>query len=82
MKSQLFILSLFVLIGLPGVAGQVSLEPKRTHIEFDEQVIRGQVNEPDVIPVNAAKRFNFAKLVKMRENFAPEMSRTAEEIGK
>ena len=53
---------------------------KRTTIDFDDQLIRGELKKPELFYILQKKQFNFGRLIKLRENFLPEMKRTAEEL--
>ena len=53
---------------------------KRTTINFEDQLIKGQNQKPDLLYLLQKKQFNFKRLIKLRENFIPEMRRTAEDI--
>jgi hypothetical protein len=58
-----------------------SQEDKRTtSINFEDELIEGEVKKPELLYLLQRKQFNFKRLIKLRENFLPEMSRTAEEI--
>jgi len=53
---------------------------KRTNINFEDQLVRGEVQKPELFYILQKKQFNFNKLIKMRENFIPEMKKTADDI--
>lgn len=55
-------------------------EPKRTVIDFEEDLIQGDRTNPELFYLLERKQFNYKKLIRLRENFLPEMRRTAEEI--
>lgn len=55
---------------------------KRTNIDFEDQLIQGEVKKPELFYLLQKKQFNFGKLIKLRENFVPEMTKTAEDIEK
>jgi len=55
---------------------------KRTNVDFEDQLIQGDVQKPELFYLLQKKQFNFGKLIKLRENFIPEMSKTAEDIEK
>ena len=56
--------------------------PKRTNVDFEDQLVQGEVKKPELFYLLQKKQFNFGKLIKLRENFVPEMSKTAEDIEK
>lgn len=57
-------------------------EKKTTAINFEDELIEGEVKKPELLYLLQKKQFNFKRLIKLRENFLPEMERTAEEIGR
>lgn len=60
-----------------GTAGK-----KRTNIDFEDQLVQGEVKKPELFYLLQKKQFNFGKLIRLRENFVPEMQKTAEDIEK
>jgi hypothetical protein len=66
-----------------GAAAQqkaASSDKKTTAINFEDELIEGDVKKPELLYLLQKKQFNFKRLIKLRENFIPEMNRTAEEI--
>ena len=57
-------------------------KPKRTTVDFEDQLVQGEVKKPELFYLLQKKQFNFGKLIKLRENFIPEMTKTAEDIEK
>ncbi|MCC6276356.1 MAG: hypothetical protein IT289_00420 [Oligoflexia bacterium] len=55
---------------------------KRTTVDFEDQLVQGEVKKPELFYLLQKKQFNFGKLIKLRENFVPEMTQTAEDIEK
>lgn len=53
---------------------------KTSSINFEDELIQGQANKPELLYLLQKKQFNFKRLIKLRKNFLPEMRRTAEEI--
>ena len=53
---------------------------KRTTINFEDELIEGEVQKPELLYLLQKKQFNFKRLIKLRKNFLPEMRRTAEDI--
>ena len=73
-----FIVSLLMLIDVSHA--QDSERKKRTVINFEDELIEGDVKKPELSYLLQKKQFNFGKLIKLRENFVPEMQSTAEKI--
>lgn len=55
-------------------------DKKTTAINFEDELIEGEVKKPELMYLLQKKQFNFKRLIKLRENFLPEMNRTAEGI--
>ncbi len=55
-------------------------DKKTTTINFDDELVGGEVKKPELLYLLQKKQFNFKRLIKLRENFIPEMNRTAEDI--
>ena len=66
----------FALAQAPGKPG------KRTTVDFEDQLVQGEVKKPELFYLLQKKQFNFGKLIKLRENFIPEMDKTSEDIEK
>ena len=55
-------------------------DKKKTSIDFEDELIEGELKKPELFYLLQKKQFNFKRLIKLRENFLPEMRRTAEDI--
>lgn len=55
-------------------------QPKRTTINFEDQLIKGQNQKPDLLYLLQKKQFNYKRLIRLREDFLPEMRETSNEI--
>jgi hypothetical protein len=53
---------------------------KRTSIDFEDQLINGDVRKPELFYLLQKKQINFGRLIKLRENFLPELERTSEDV--
>jgi hypothetical protein len=53
---------------------------KTTDINFEDELIEGEVKKPELMYLLQKKQFNFKRLIKLRENFLPEMNRASESI--
>ncbi len=56
-------------------------DKRTTSINFEDELVEGEVKKPELLYLLQKKQFNFKRLIKLRENFLPEMNRTSEEIG-
>ncbi|MEK6628961.1 MAG: hypothetical protein AABY53_10065 [Bdellovibrionota bacterium] len=89
--SYAFILIIvFVLTGLPiyaqtstNVADKATSQAKSVKkqvISFEDELIEGSVDKPDLFYLFQKKNFNYKRLIRLRENFFPEMRRSTEDI--
>ncbi len=83
--ATLIIAAMTVFLGHFGHA-QVTVKstnqgPIRTErIQFDDELVEGEVRKPELFYLLQKKQFNYKRLIKLRENFLPEMRRDAEKI--
>ena len=55
-------------------------KPRTATIDFEDELIEGEVKKPELFYLLQKKQFNFKRLIKLRNNFLPEMRRTSEEL--
>jgi hypothetical protein len=55
-------------------------DKRRTTIDFEDELVEGELKKPELFYLLQKKQFNFKRLIKLRENFLPEMRRDADEI--
>ena len=77
---RLFLIFSISILGLSIAFAQKSKKPKRTTINFEDQLIKGQNQKPDLLYLLQKKQFNYKRLIRLRENFLPEMRETATEV--
>ena len=53
---------------------------KKTTVNFEDQLIEGQAQKPDLLYLLQKKKFNYKKLIRLRENFLPELRQSADEM--
>jgi hypothetical protein len=66
--------------GAVSSSGSAGGDKKTTSINFEDELVEGEVKKPDLLYLLQKKQFNFKRLIKLRENFLPEMNRTSEDI--
>ena len=59
---------------------KASGEKRQTKIDFEDELVEGEVKKPELFYLLQKKQFNFKRLIKLREDFLPEMRRDADEI--
>ena len=68
------ILSLSGVVSSLGMAQNRKEEPKKKHtLNFDDELIEGGIQKPELMYLLQKKNFNFKKLIRLREHFLPEM---------
>lgn len=70
-------------VAVPGsdeaAANKIKAE-KKTSINFEDELIEGSAQKPDLFYLFQKNNFKFKKLIRLRENFIPEMARNAEDV--
>ncbi len=77
-KNSMTIVSVLVMILLGGHAQ--AQDKKRTTIDFEDQLVEGQARKPELFYLLQQRQFNFQRLIRLREDFLPEMERAAEGV--
>ena len=49
-------------------------------LKFQDQLVEGGVAQPNLFYLLQKRNFNYKRLIKLRENFLPEMKRSSEDI--
>lgn len=55
-------------------------QTKKQSLNFEDELIEGTAQKPDLFYMFQKNNFKFKKLIKLRENFLPEMTKNAEDI--
>ena len=53
---------------------------KRTNIDFEDELVEGSAQKPELFYLLQKKQFNYKRLIKLREDFVPEMKGTAQQV--
>lgn len=53
---------------------------KTSRIDFEDELVEGELKKPELFYLLQKKQFNFKRLIKLREDFLPEMRRDADEV--
>jgi hypothetical protein len=53
---------------------------KKTTLNFEDELVEGQTSKPELFYLFQKKNFNYKRLIRLRENFLPEMRKTSEDI--
>lgn len=60
-------------------ASEKKTEKKQT-LNFEDELVTGASEKPELFYLFQKKNFNYRRLIRLRENFLPEMRRTSEEV--
>ncbi len=83
MKKFIFGVSLILLffgLALHSVASEAKKKKGRVVINFQDELLRGNVSSPNPFHLFHNKQLDYGRFIKFRKNFLPEMRRTAQEI--
>lgn len=58
----------------------VSKKERKATLNFEDELVEGATQKPELFYLFQKKNFNYKRLIKLRENFLPEMRRTTEDI--
>ena len=82
-RAVTIILSIsFLLVGSLSTYAQAQSKAKKhkQSINFEDELIQGEVKGTDLLYLLSRKQFNYKKLIKLRKDFLPEMRRSAESV--
>jgi hypothetical protein len=84
--TGLIIFALGLILSLPSAFAQSKAgahQPaKRTSVNFEDQLIEGQTQKPELFYLLQQRNNNYKRLIRLRENFLPEMRKTAEDMSR
>jgi len=55
-------------------------EPRKQSLTFEDEMVEGSTQKPELFYLFQKKNFNFTRMIKLRDNFLPEMKRSAEDV--
>lgn len=53
---------------------------RKAQLNFEDELVEGGTQKPELFYLFQKKNFNYKRLIKLRENFLPEMRRSTEDI--
>jgi hypothetical protein len=59
---------------------KVNKGEKVKNLNFEDELVEGETDKPELFYLFQKKNFNYKRLIKLRENFLPEMRKTSEEV--
>lgn len=77
----IMILGAILVLSEVSLAQTTQIKPGRKQtLNFEDELVEGRAQKPELFYLFQKKNFNYARLIKLRENFLPEMRRTSEDI--
>ncbi|NUM57084.1 MAG: hypothetical protein HUU56_00555 [Bdellovibrionaceae bacterium] len=58
----------------------VKIKDKKATLNFEDELVEGSTQKPELFYLFQKKNFNYKRLIKLRENFLPEMRKTSEDV--
>lgn len=59
---------------------QAKKAPRTTQLDFEDELIEGNVSSPDLLFILKSKNANYGRLLKLRDHFLPEINATKYDI--
>lgn len=56
------------------------VKTRKAQLNFEDELVEGGTQKPELFYLFQKKNFNYKRLIKLRENFLPEMRKTTEDI--
>ncbi|MBC7370972.1 MAG: hypothetical protein H7326_05365, partial [Bdellovibrionaceae bacterium] len=63
-----------------GAAKPKAKGTRTQRLNFEDELVEGSTQKPELFYLFQKKNFNYKRLIKLRENFKPEMRKTSEDI--
>jgi hypothetical protein len=60
--------------------GKKAAGKKSTTIDFEDQLVEGTAAKPELFYLLQKKQFNNKRLIRLRDDFLPEMRKTSEDV--
>ena len=76
--SLVFLMSL--LFSFDAFAQKNNRKSKKQVLDFEDQLVEGEVNRSELLFLLQKKRYNLGRLIQLREDFLPEMRRGRQKI--
>jgi hypothetical protein len=69
-----------LMMSAPAFAQADAKKSKQQTLSFEDELVEGESQKPELAYLLQKRNFNYKKLIKLRENFLPEMRRTSEDV--
>jgi hypothetical protein len=74
------ILMTFIMLGLSPFLQAQEKKDRQIEINFEDELIRGDIKKPELFYLLQRKQFNFRRMINLRDDFIPEMKSTGKRI--
>lgn len=74
------LVSLITAPALAQSAQNQTKDPHKQSLSFEDELVEGKADKPELFYLFQKKNFNYKRLIRLRDNFLPEMRKTSEEI--
>lgn len=76
------IIPLLIVLSHMNAYGQSRIKkaPRTTQLNFEDELIEGNVSSPDLLFILKSKNANYGRLLKLRDHFLPEINATKYDI--
>ncbi len=64
----------------PAQSDMIKPREKKATLSFEDELVEGTTQKPELYYLFQKKNFNYKRLIRLRENFLPEMRKTSEEL--
>jgi hypothetical protein len=64
----------------PAQSNAVKSKEKKASLSFEDELVEGGTQKPELFYLFQKKNFNYKRLIRLRDNFLPEMRKTAEDV--
>jgi hypothetical protein len=66
--------------GATDAKSKAAPKSKKTTIDFEDQLIEGSRQKPELFYLLQNKDFNYKRLIRLREDFLPELRKSGEDV--
>ncbi len=78
--SAVFLALTFVLLQDVSAQTEAAKGERKKTLSFEDELVEGATQKPELFYLFQKKNFNYKRLIKLRENFLPEMRKTSEDL--
>ncbi len=80
-KKYLVSIGLIFSVSFQASAQDNQAKPERKQsLSFEDELVEGSTQKPELFYLFQKKNFNYKRLIRLRENFLPEMRKTSEDL--